>query len=58
MKTLLTGLVVALVAGAVGVAVVARVRRARVEEDLDAIRARVAMQLAGLEDRLAPSPVV
>ncbi|MHB8636668.1 MAG: hypothetical protein ACYC96_09370 [Fimbriimonadaceae bacterium] len=56
MKTMLTGLVVALVAGAVGVAVVIRVRRARVEEDMDALRARLGTQLTGLESQRVPSP--
>ena len=55
MRTVLAGLVVAVVAGAVGVAVVIRVRRARVEEDLDALRARLVAQMSGLEDGLLPS---
>jgi hypothetical protein len=55
MRTVLAGLVVAVVAGAVGVAVVVRVRRARVEEDLDVLRAKLVSQLTGLEDRLLTS---
>jgi len=55
MRTVLAGLLVAVAAGAVGVAVVVRVRRARVEEDIDALRERLMAQLTGLEDRLLPS---
>ena len=54
MKTVLAGIAVAIVAGAVGVAVVVRMRRSQVEEDMDALRKRVMAQLSGLEDRLVP----
>lgn len=54
MKTVLAGLAVAIVAGAVGVAVVTRMRKARIEEDIDALSERLISQLSGLEAQLNP----
>lgn len=55
MRTVLAGILVALVAGAVGVAVVTRVQKVRAEEDINALTDRLESQLTGLEDQLAPS---